>query len=158
MFLRSLPSINDFRHFRREPQQVPIDQRIVNNDIRALEQFRSAQRHQPRVPGTRSDQIDRSFGLHRKEIESRLSPGAAQRPRTRLPFAANAFGPYGGSYSLTRSVFSNACKRAWPSDEANETPRMNAMVGATSTFSIASIFAPRLMRGPAIMNGASIRV
>ena len=56
--------INQFRARRGQAEQVPVDERVIDDHVRAAEQLRPAHGNQAGVARAGADQIDSPFGFH----------------------------------------------------------------------------------------------
>jgi hypothetical protein len=56
--LRAFAARNDFRRRLCEPEQFGIHQHVINDHVRAPEQFRAAQREQASIARPRADEFD----------------------------------------------------------------------------------------------------
>ena len=55
---------NELDGWRCEPEQLRVDECVIEHHVGAPEQFRAAQRQQPRVARPGPDEINRAFGFH----------------------------------------------------------------------------------------------
>ena len=62
---------DEFGGRRREAEQGGIDERVVEHHVGVPEQFRAAQREQPRVARTGPDEIHRAIGFHAHSLITR---------------------------------------------------------------------------------------
>ena len=59
---------NQFRGRRRETEQFGIGERVEDHHVGAAEQFRAAQREQPRVARPGPDEINHAIGFHAQSL------------------------------------------------------------------------------------------
>jgi hypothetical protein len=59
-----LAAADELGRFRRQTQNLRIDQRVTDHHVRASQQFGCAQREQPDIAGSRADQINHAFEFH----------------------------------------------------------------------------------------------
>ena len=62
---------NQFGGRRREAEQFGIGERVIDHHVGAAEQFRAAQREQPRVARPGADEINRATGFHAHSLITR---------------------------------------------------------------------------------------
>ena len=69
-------AVDDLGRLRRQPQQIGIHQRVIDDHVRAPEQFRAAQREQSRVARPGADQINCAFRFHglKRAIRKQVLP------------------------------------------------------------------------------------
>ena len=82
LFLRKICALaarNDFRLRAREPEQNRIHEQVINDHVRAPEQFRAAQREQARVARPGADEINCAFGFHAPNLSERRRRAIIER-------------------------------------------------------------------------------
>ena len=89
MVLGALATVDDFGGLRRETEEIGIHEGVIDDDVRAAEEFRAAHRQQARITRARADEINRS--MFHKGAEGRGRAGARQNRNPPSPGGESGF-------------------------------------------------------------------